>query len=229
MQKNLHHKSIRGVLFDLDGTLLDTAPDFLFSLNQLRKELCLSELPLSAIRPITNLGSKAMLKHALNITEEDANFDALRAKFLGLYEQHIADQTRFFPEADDVLTYLESKQIPWGIVTNKLTRHTTALLKLLQIDHRPACVICGDTLTKYKPDPAPILHACQLINVSPAACLFVGDAMTDVLASKAAGTRSLVAMYGYINHNDNPHSWEADGYIDKPSQIIEWMMESHSM
>jgi len=215
--------SIHAVLFDLDGTLLDTAPDLVFALNRVRKEHNLPDMPLSTLRSIANLGSKAIVKLAFGVEENDARFSALRETFLGYYEQHIADATRFFPDVENVLAHLDQHHIPWGIVTNKLTRHTSELLKRLKIENRPFCVICGDSLPKYKPDPEPILHACQLLQQKPENCIYVGDAVTDVIASKAAGTKSLVALYGYIHHEDDPLTWQADGYIREPMEIIKWL------
>lgn len=215
--------SIRAVLFDLDGTLLDTIPDLVFALNRLRKEHNMPDLPLSAIRPIASLGSKAMVKLALGIEETHSNFNQLRDYFLDLYETHLADSTRFFPQIEIVLEHLETTHIPWGIVTNKLTRHTMALLKALRIDHRPGCIICGDSLSTFKPDPKPILYACELLQQAPQHCLYIGDAATDVVASKAAGTKSLVALYGYIDANEEPLLWNADGYVREPIEIIDWL------
>lgn len=211
------------VLFDLDGTLLDTAPDLVFALNLIRQEQQLSPLPLQLIRPIANLGSRAMIKAAFDIREDDPVFSKLRDQFLGYYEQNIANSTQFFPNIDKVLTHLDDHDIPWGIVTNKPSRHTRLLLDALNLDKRAACIIAGDTLPYAKPHPEPILHACRLLKESPANCIFVGDAATDVTASKAAGSRALVALYGYLQANDDPYSWQADGYIHDPSEIIEWL------
>lgn len=214
---------IRAVLFDLDGTLLDTVPDLVYALNQIRIAGSLPELPASCIRPIANLGSKAMAKLAFGIDENDPKFPSMREQFLNLYEKHLADSTQFFPNVENVLAHLESNNIPWGIVTNKLARHALPLLKALRIDHRPACIICGDSLATSKPDPEPIRYACQLLRVEPRHCIYVGDAVTDVAASKAAGTRSIVALYGYIHSDENPLAWNADGYIQEPLELIEWM------
>ena len=214
----------KAVLFDLDGTLLDTAPDLAFALNQLRQEKQLPALPLDILRPLVSLGSKAMIKFALGIDENASTFNDLREQFLFLYQQHIADSTRTFPDIEKVLTHLVNERIPWGIVTNKLTRHTTALLQTLSFIEKPHCVICGDSLPTYKPDPAPIIYACELLKQAPKDCLYIGDSKTDVIASKRAGTKSLVALYGYIAANENPFNWQADGYIRQPIEIIEWLI-----
>lgn len=215
--------SVNAVLFDLDGTLLDTAPDLAYAINRLREENQLQALPFSEIRQIVSLGSKVMLKLALGMEETHPNFSRTREHFFSLYQKHLADSTRFFPQMEQVLDHLEKLHIPWGIVTNKLTKHTLALLKALSLEHRPVCIVCGDTLPKYKPDPEPILHACELIQAKPNNCLYIGDSATDVIASKAAGTKSLVALYGYISDQDDPLAWQADGYVKEPLEILNWL------
>lgn len=216
-------KNINAVLFDLDGTLLDTAPDLIFALNKLRTQHGLTEIAMQEFRQIATQGSKAMIKMAFGIEEEDPRFADLRQQFILYYETHIANHTKFFDGMEDVLNHLEEQKIPWGIVTNKLTRHTTSLLKALRIDHRPACVVCGDTLSTYKPDPGPILHACKLLHIEPADCLFVGDSNVDMTACKAAGTQSLAVLYGYISHDENPRAWHADAYAESPREILTFL------
>ncbi len=215
--------SIRAVLFDLDGTLLDTAPDLIFALNRLREEHDLPALDAAIIKPLAGLGSKFMIKQAFNIDDKDPAYPSLREQFLAFYQQHLVDSTQFFPQVETVLTHLDQQGIPWGIVTNKLTRHTQALLHALNLSHRPACVICGDSLATIKPDPAPILYACRLLKQDPLNCVYVGDTHSDVKASKAAGTKSLVALYGYRQADEDPYSWQADGYIQNPTEIIDWL------
>lgn len=217
--------SIKAVLFDLDGTLIDTAPDLLYALNKVRAEHHLPPLPLAKLRAITGLGANAMMKLAFDFDGTEQDFQYLKERFLSFYMDHIADSTRLFPQMDNVLKHLEDQLIPWGIVTNKTTRPTLELLKALQLDQRSACVVCGDTLTTCKPDPAPILHACELIQYKPQDCLYVGDAITDVTASKGAGTKTVVALYGYIQQADDPRTWQADGYIKEPIELIDWLLK----
>ncbi|OGT44622.1 MAG: hypothetical protein A3F42_03375 [Gammaproteobacteria bacterium RIFCSPHIGHO2_12_FULL_37_34] len=213
---------MKAVLFDLDGTLVDTAPDLLRVINRFRKEFQLPECALQTFRSMISLGSKIMLTKTLGIEEDHPDFKMLRERFLDLYQTHLTDSP-LYPRIDQVLTHLEHHHIPWGIVTNKLTRHTTALLKVLHLNHRAGCVICGDSLSTYKPDPAPILHACKLLKQKPNDCLYVGDSITDVIASKGAGTKSVVALYGYIGLGENPYAWQADGYIHEPIEILNWL------
>lgn len=216
--------AIQTVLFDLDGTLLDTAPDMAYALNQLRYAHQLPELPLSAIRPLVGYGSKALLKLGFNIDDSHPDYINLLEDFFSLYQTHLANSTKLFPEMETVLNYLEKQQIPWGIVTNKPYRFTFDILKALELQHRAACIICGDTLQKRKPDPDSILHACNLLKQDPTTCLYIGDTLVDVTASKAAGVKSLVVLYGYIGVEENPYSWNADGYVQTPSDIISWLM-----
>lgn len=217
--------NIETVLFDLDGTLFDTAPDLAYALNQLRQEYDLPELPLAGIRATISFGAAAILKHGFDIADNHPDYKPLREKYLFLYEQHLADFTRPFPNIEKVLAHLEQHTIPWGIVTNRMTKTTLSLLKALNLAYKPGCIICGDTLNKSKPHPEPILEACRLLKKSPKHALYVGDAATDVTASKAAGTKSLVALYGYIGPNENPETWQADGYVNEPIEIIEWLQQ----
>ncbi len=214
---------IRGVLFDLDGTLLDTAQDLVRTLNRIRSHRALPEWPIEEMRNIANQGSKAILKEAFGLEEDSSQIKGLREEFLADYEEHLADHTQFFPNVLSLLDYLDENKIPWGIVTNKLTQHTHPLLKTLKIADRAHSVVCGDTLATAKPDPAPILHACQLLDLDPKHCLYLGDAEGDVIASKAAGALSLVALYGYIGRGDDPARWKADGYINDPLELIPWL------
>jgi phosphoglycolate phosphatase len=221
--------SIRAVLFDLDGTLLDTAPDLIYAVNCLLKENNLPSPPVSFLRPLIGIGSKALIKNVFNIEEQDPLFNSLRERFIFLYENHIADLTQFFPHVENVLSQLDECHIPWGIVTNKLKRHTFELLTAMNLKERPACIICGDSLSTYKPDPAPILHACQLLKQNPENCVYIGDTIIDVNASKNAGTKSLVALYGYRREDDDPFAWQADGYIRDANEIIDWVAKYPSI
>lgn len=216
-------KPIRAVLFDLDGTLLDTAVDLANALNQLRKMHGLPDVILSSLIPLISDGSKKMLKQMLNVEETDQNFHRLRDMFFTVYSKHCSDHTQFFPGMENVLTHLTQQNIRWGIVTNRLTIHTDLLLTALNIKHLPVCVVCGDTLAKAKPDPAPILHACEQMKIDPEHCIYVGDAETDIMAGKSAGLRSLVALYGYLTQDVDPYQWNADGYLYEPIELIDWI------
>jgi phosphoglycolate phosphatase len=210
------------ILFDLDGTLLDTAQDMACALNQVRNLYQLPDLPLELVRPIAGQGTRALLKLGFGITDE-AQFLLLREQFLTFYQKNCAETAYFFPNVQKVLTHLEENNILWGIVTNKPQRFAQEILHKLELARRAACVIYGDTLPHAKPHPAPIHHACQLIQKNPAHCLYVGDMETDVIASKAAGMPAMVALYGYFDSHEDPYRWGADAYIKQPLDIIDWL------
>lgn len=217
------NKKVESILFDLDGTLLDTAPDMAYTLNQLRQRYELPALPFITIRPHVGHGSKALLKLGFDIEEPHDSYLTLQNEFLALYDQYLLNSPQLFPEMDQVLLHLNKKNIPWGIVTNRPTHYTHQLLKFFELDKKAACIVCGDTLPTRKPHPGTILYACEQLQFSPASCIYIGDAETDVIASKAAGMRSLIALYGYIHEKENPLIWQADGVINKPSEIIHWL------
>lgn len=216
-------QKIDSVLFDLDGTLLDTAPDMVHALNILRKQHGMPDLELQHIRPYVGQGAKMLLKLGFGVDENSHEYSLLLEKLLTAYDECLTRSTILFPQMASVLDHIEAKNIPWGIVTNKPARFTLNALHALDLSRRSACVICGDTLTNRKPHPEPILYACNILQRSPATTLYIGDAATDVIASKAAGTRSLVALYGYIGADEDPYDWKADGYIENAGEIINWL------
>lgn len=213
---------INAVLFDLDGTLLDTASDLGQALNQLLTEYKLPSLPVEKIRPVAGHGCRGLLKVGFNIDEHHSRYADLCEKLLMYYHQCLLNTTQLFPGMEDVLIYLEKNHIPWGIVTNKPERFTHTILTGLQLTQRAKCIISGDSLKNRKPHPEPILHACKLLHKNPNQCLYIGDSESDIIASKAAGTMSLTALYGYIPAGVNPHAWGADGYIKQPVEIMNW-------
>lgn len=213
------------VLFDLDGTLLDTAPDMTYSLNQLCLEHGLPEIAYENIRPYVSQGARALIKQGFQISETDSRMSDLVEEYLAIYQRHATNATQLFPTMQQVLDYLDDQHIPWGIVTNKPSRFTAEILRALDLDIRALCVVCGDSLAKRKPDPEPLLYACEKLSQPPKNCLYVGDSEIDVIASKAAGIPSLVALYGYINKTEDPFSWQANGYIREPIEIIPWLQQ----
>lgn len=209
---------IRAVLFDLDGTLADTAADLARALNAIRVKYARPALPLARIRPLVSLGAAAMLKLAFAVKEGDAGYAGLRAEFLNCYAASIARETRLFEGMESVLNDIEA-EAKWGIVTNKPAWLTEPLLRELKLDKRAACVVSGDTLAERKPHPAPVLHACRLIGVAPAETVFIGDAERDIEAGRGAGARTLVAAYGYLADEAAPEDWRADGIVEGPLEI----------
>jgi N-acetyl-D-muramate 6-phosphate phosphatase len=214
--------SIRAVLLDLDGTLLDTAPDMAAALNKLRWERGVEPLPFASIRPYVSHGAATLVRVGFPDAGESELVE-LRARFLEIYRQDVVVATQLFPGFEQVLPDLEARSVPWGIVTNKPAFLTEPLLARLRMQNKPACVVSGDTVAKRKPDPAPLLHAAKLLEIDPSACLYVGDAQRDIQAGRAAGMQTLVALFGYIGEQDDPESWEADGYIGSPGEILDWI------
>ncbi|MES2219186.1 MAG: phosphoglycolate phosphatase [Pseudomonadota bacterium] len=216
-------KNINAVLFDLDGTLVDTAGDLGNALNLVLQARSLPPLSQNIIRPMAGRGCNGLLKIGLDIAEGHPEYSLLCEELLNYYAKHACDTTVLFAGMEQVLNQLEKTRTPWGIVTNKPMRFTTPLIEFLGLSNKAACVISGDTLSKSKPHPDQILHACDLLGISPATCLFVGDSEVDVLASKAAGSPVVTALYGYIPAEENPHHWNADGYINHPEEILSWL------
>jgi len=214
--------SIDAVLFDLDGTLLDTAPDLAAALNALRVEEGGTQLSFDEIRPHVSHGGAALVRLGFPDARA-AEFERLRTRLLAIYRQDVARETQLFPGLAQVLEALESAHKPWGVVTNKPGWLTEPLLAALGLMPRAGCVVSGDTMPERKPHPLPLLHAARLIGLEPLQCLYVGDAERDVIAARAAGMRTLIARYGYIGPSDRPEEWQADGIIDRPEEILTWM------
>lgn len=213
---------IGAVLFDLDGTLLDTAPDMIFALNQLRAEQDRPALPYELARTKVSHGSSGLVKLAFPELEGDA-FERLRNRFLELYDRRLAIDTALFAGFEEVLATLEARALRWGIVTNKPAFLTNPLLSALGLDRRAGCVVSGDTLPQRKPHPAPLLHAASQLQLAPGQCVYVGDAERDVQSARAAGMPVLVARYGYLGPEDDPDAWQADAHIDSPTGVLDWL------
>lgn len=216
-------KHIHTVLFDLDGTLADTAPDLANALNKVRIELGLQALPLSHVRPHVSHGSYAIAEIGFALAREHADFEPLRSRLLEHYLDAIAEDTVLFPQMPELLETLEQAGIRWGVVTNKPKRYTDPLMEGLGLTQRAACIISGDSTAQRKPHPGPILHACELIGCPPQHCLYVGDAERDIEAGRRAGTHTLVALFGYIREDDIPESWGAHGMVESPAEIMHWI------
>lgn len=214
---------IKAVFFDLDGTLADTAPDLATALNSLLGEKRRPAIPFLSIRPVVSHGGNALLRLGFNMEESEPGFPALRERYLRIYENLLHQDTVLFPGMDDVLDRLESAGLVWGVITNKPEWLTRPLLRKLGLEARAACIVCGDSIKERKPHPAPMLHACQITGMEPATTLYIGDAERDIVAGKAAGMHTLIALYGYIDHHENPKTWQADGLIATPHEIIAWI------
>jgi phosphoglycolate phosphatase len=216
-------RSISHVLFDLDGTLADTAPDLGRALNSVLVESGRAPLPLATIRPAVSLGGAAMVQLAFGIDADAPEFGALRARFLEHYSAGVARDTRLFPGIGGLIDRLEQLRYPWGIVTNKSAWLTEPLLDALGIAHRAVCVVSGDTTPNPKPHPEPLLRACRLMGCEPVRAVYVGDAKRDVDAARGAGMATVVAAYGYIPEGENAADWGADALIRSPDELLPWL------
>ncbi|HUN26274.1 MAG TPA: phosphoglycolate phosphatase [Steroidobacteraceae bacterium] len=215
----------RAVLFDLDGTLLDTAQDLSDALNALRGEQGLDPLDFVRVRTFVSHGSSALVRIAFPQAPEP-KFLSLRDRLLELYGAALAVHTRPFAGVPQLLAYLERAGLPWGVVTNKPAHLTEPLLEALALRRRAAAVVSGDTLPERKPHPRPLLFAAEQLGVAPAACVYVGDAERDVLAARAAGMRAVVACFGYIGPSDTPRQWPADAWLEAPEELIAYLESS---
>ena len=214
--------AISAVLFDLDGTLVDTAPDMVAALHTLRTEEGLEDLPYALARAQVSHGSSGLVSLAFPAAS-GPSFEALRARFLSLYSERLAVDTQLFAGCEQVLTTLEQQGLPWGIVTNKPGFLAAPLLRALQLTDRAGCIVAGDTLPQRKPHPAPLLHAAELLGVAAPHCLYVGDAERDVQSARSAGMTVLVAAYGYLDDEDDTLAWQPDGHVATPLDILTWL------
>jgi N-acetyl-D-muramate 6-phosphate phosphatase len=215
----------QALLLDLDGTLLDTAPDMAAALNVLLAEEKREPLPFAQIRPVVSHGSAGLIRLAFESSEGTAR-QRLITRFLAIYRDALAVYSEPFAGINELLQQVRAAGLRWGVVTNKPAWLTDPLLAALGLDVQADCVVSGDTTSERKPHPLPLLHAAQLIGLSPQDCLYVGDAERDIQSARAAGMASLVALWGYIAHTDQPHVWQADGMIEQPEQLHSWLFES---
>ncbi|WP_342219743.1 HAD-IA family hydrolase [Rickettsiella endosymbiont of Miltochrista miniata] len=224
----LKHAKIGGVLFDLDGTLLDTAADLTAALNHVLISQQAKPLSVNDVRPAISSGVAGLLKLGLRIDTQDPIFPSLRKQFLDYYAKHICVHTHLFPGVETLINYLQEEKWPWGIVTNKSAILTEQLIKKFPLLNKAKCIIAGDTLQYSKPHPQPLLHACKCIACLPEQGVYVGDAKRDIEAANAAGMYSLIALYGYINSEDDVNKWAATAKISSPLDIIEYLGQFHS-
>lgn len=216
----MNHHDCQAVLFDLDGTLLDTAPDFITAVNRLLHERQHKPLPGSKIRAGVTHGTAGLVTLAFGFDPSHPDFEPTRQALLGHYRQCLTEQTDLFPGMKGVLIELASRHIPWGIVTNKPELYTQAILQELHFPTRPAVVVCPDHVTRTKPDPEPMLLACHQLGVAPDQCIYVGDHLRDILAGKNAGTITVAAAYGYLDDDEDPWGWGADHVIGTPDELL---------
>lgn len=215
---------IDAVLFDLDGTLADTAPDFGGALNRMlirhqRLPMAFGELR----HHITN-GSRAMIQVGFEMRGDEPEFDDLRTELLDEYLSKVHEHTALFPGIEELLQNLEARKTPWGVVTNKPSRFTNPLLKSMGITSRAGCIVSADEVARAKPFPDPIVRGCEIIGVTPGNCVYVGDDLRDVEAAHAAGMRVIGVRWGYIAPDDDPETWGADVLVSRAGEIDDWLL-----
>ena len=210
----------RAMLFDLDGTLADTAPDLAAAANAMRTARGLAPAPFDGLRQVASHGARGLLRVAFEMGPDDADYEAMRVEFLERYEAALAVHTRLFDGIPEVLDALDRGGIPWGIVTNKAMRFTDPLTKLLHLAGRAGAVVSGDTTPFTKPHPAPLLHAARLLSLPSSACVYVGDDLRDIEAGRAAGMSTIAAAWGYCGATA-PTQWQADVVLDHPLALLE--------
>lgn len=222
-QAGVKSGGVRAVLFDLDGTLIDSAPDLAGAANRLRAAHGLNDLPFEQLRPLVGTGARGMLGVAMGVGPDDKRFAALRDEFLAIYERGMLMRTHVFAGMVPVLNQLDSIRLPWGIVTNKAERFALPVIAGMALDLRAAVIVCGDTTPHAKPHPEPLLEAARRMGVSAPDCVYVGDDLRDVQAGKAAGMATLAAAWGYLGQGEHIDDWGADAVIDLPANLLKWL------
>lgn len=211
---------INTILFDLDGTLVDTAPDLGHALNIQLNRHGKPALGDAAIRPFASHGSRGLIGLGFGITPKDDSFITMRDEYLSIYDTVFTRSPVLLDGIADLLRAIENKGLKWGIVTNKPRRFTQPLINSMGLDKRAACVVSGDDAPQPKPSPATLLLACEEVGVKPENCIYLGDAERDIQAGKAAGMKTVVALFGYIDVTDKPKEWGADTLISAPIDLL---------
>ncbi|CAM8650553.1 Gph Predicted phosphatases [Comamonadaceae bacterium] len=212
---------VRAVLFDLDGTLIDSAPDLGAAADKMRIDRGLPSLPDAAYRPMAGAGARGMLSVAFGLTPESPEFEAMREEFFVNYERCMTERTYVFEGVHDMLAQLETRGVLWGVVTNKSKRFTEPLAAQMPLFANASVVISGDTTPHAKPHPEPLLEAARRLALEPAQCVYVGDDERDILAARAAGMYSVAACYGYLGAKSDTAEWGADVEIKSPAQLLQ--------
>lgn len=214
---------INTVLFDLDGTLIDTAPDMAAALDVLCDEEQHPRLPFSDVRPVVSNGSVALVTLAFGNNLDGNELERLKQRYLEIYQHDLAVHSRLFDEMDELLLRLEQNNLKWGVVTNKPGWLTEPLMSSLGLSQRAACIVSSDSTENRKPHPEPMFYACKLADSEPQNCVYVGDARRDIEAGHNAGMKTIIAEYGYIGEWENIDEWQADHCIQSPSQLLNYL------
>ncbi|MGE8445638.1 MAG: phosphoglycolate phosphatase [Comamonas sp.] len=213
-------RSIRAILFDLDGTLIDSAPDLGAAADQMRVARGLPSLPMADYRPFAGSGARGMLRVAFGMQPEDAEFPTMREEFFQNYERRMTQDTTVFDGVSDMLASIVARQLHWGVVTNKSKRFTEPLSRQMALFASAGAVVSGDTTPHAKPHPEPLLEAARRLGVAPQDCVYVGDDERDIIAGKAAGMHTVAAVYGYLGEKQSVAHWEADDVINSPHELL---------
>jgi 2-phosphoglycolate phosphatase len=216
---------MKAILFDLDGTLVDTAPDLGYAANLVRIDQGMAPLPLDDYRTAASSGAQGLLRVALNLSSDDAAFPQHRDRFLAYYREHLARASRPFPGMDAVFASIAAMRAVWGVVTNKPSWLTDPLMAQLDLTRNAACVISADQVARAKPAPDSLLHACTLLSLTPADCIYVGDDLRDIEAARAAGMYSVAADWGYLGESGPIADWGADVVLSTPQQLAQWLAD----
>lgn len=220
-----HMQVPQAILFDLDGTLADTAPDLAAALNFMRESRNLPTTPYLSLRPFASAGARGLLAAGFKITPEHSDYEAMRVEFLNNYESAIAEKSQLFTHVNILLDGISTLGLPWGIVTNKAERFTTPLIPLLGLQNA-ACIISGDTTAHTKPHPEPLLEAARRIQIEPQHCWYIGDDLRDIQAGQAAGMQTIAAAWGYCGATE-PTNWNASAVLDTPLELLQLIRAKH--
>jgi N-acetyl-D-muramate 6-phosphate phosphatase len=213
----------QAVLFDLDGTLIDSAPDLAGAINLVRNASGLEDLPFERLRPMVGAGARGMVGVAFGLAPGDDGFASLREQFLQVYERHLLVRTRVFDAMQPVLQHLDDTGIPWGIVTNKAAVYALPIVQGLGLAERARAVVCGDTTPHLKPHPEPLFEAARRMGCEPGRCVYVGDDLRDVTAAQAAGMPVLAAAWGYLGEGPAIDAWGANAILADPPALLRWL------
>ena len=216
-------ENIRAVLFDLDGTLIDSAPDLGAAADKMRTDRGLASLPLARYRPMAGAGARGMLSEAFGMTPEHPDFADFREEFFANYEARLTQSTLVFDGVAELINQLLARRLAWGVVTNKMARFTTPLTSAMPLFASAGAVISGDTTPHAKPHPAPLIEAAVRLGVAPHQCIYVGDDERDVVAGLAAGMTTVAATYGYLGETTSFQHWGAHATINSPIELLQWL------
>ena len=217
---------VQAVLFDLDGTLIDSAPDLGAAADKMRVDRGLPSLPLAHDRPMAGAGARGMIAVAFGLTPDHADFIALRDEFFSNYEQCMTQRTYAFEGVHELIAHLVALELPWGVVTNKSARFTDPLIRAMPLFASARAVVSGDTTPHAKPHPEPLFEAARRLSIDPARCLYVGDDERDIVAGLAAGMGTVAATYGYLGQKTDPDHWGAHAKINSPGELLQWFVQA---